>query len=615
MKVATLLCLLACLVYAEDTDSAVKQPKFSLPERPESDIYFFETFSSEDEFDAKWITSEATKDGVDEDIAKYDGEWSIESPTTGGFDEDQGLVMKDAAKHYAIGAMLERPFTFEKDDFVMQYEVNFQEGLSCGGAYVKLLSQSDSLHLEELHEKTPYTIMFGPDKCGQSSKVHFIFRHKNPVTGEYEEKHAKAIETDFGFFDDKKTHLFKLIVKSDNTYNIAIDDVLTASGSLLEDFTPPVNPPKEIEDPDDKKPSDWDEREKIPDPSAVKPDDWDEDAPLKITDPNAVKPDGWLDDGPEYIPDPDASQPDDWDEEEDGEWEAPTIPNPACEEVGCGEWKPPLIANPDYKGKWSAPLMDNPLYQGIWKPRRIPNPAFFEDNNPYKSMTPIGAIALELWTMSKDVHFDNFIITSSHAAASSLAAAGWRYKMEWERDSDPSNSLGPFLEWFVTTANERPYLWLIYVLVLVMPFVLCAACCIRSKPAAPTADDARRKKTDEPTPDDETDAGESKPPEPSEVKPPEPSEVEPTETKPSESFVASAEDEEEGDKPPAETESKSSSRAASRQSSTRDEKQSAEESIDEDETPADNSDEKAGEDEPAEETKRPRRRKAPRRET
>ena len=70
-------------------------------------------------------------------------------------------------------------------------------------------------------------------------------------------------------------------------------------------------------------------------------------------------------------------------------WILLTVANPACEEVGCGEWKPPLIANPDYKGKWSAPLMDNPMYQGIWKPRRIPNPAFFEDNNPYQSLTPI----------------------------------------------------------------------------------------------------------------------------------------------------------------------------------------------------------------------------------
>lgn len=52
-------------------------------------------------------------------------------------------------------------------------------------------------------------------------------------------------------------------------------------------MTPPVNPPKEIEDPDDKKPEDWDEREKIPDPDAEKPEDWDEDAPQKIADESA----------------------------------------------------------------------------------------------------------------------------------------------------------------------------------------------------------------------------------------------------------------------------------------------------------------------------------------
>lgn len=35
----------------------------------------------------------------------------------------------------------------------------------------------------------------------------------------------------------------------------------------LEDVVPPINPPKEIEDPSDKKPDDWDERAKIPDAS------------------------------------------------------------------------------------------------------------------------------------------------------------------------------------------------------------------------------------------------------------------------------------------------------------------------------------------------------------
>jgi len=39
-------------------------------------------------------------------------------------------------------------------------------------------------------------------------------------------------------------------------------------------FSPPVNPPAEIEDKNDKKPEDWDERETIPDPEATKPDDW-----------------------------------------------------------------------------------------------------------------------------------------------------------------------------------------------------------------------------------------------------------------------------------------------------------------------------------------------------
>ena len=33
-------------------------------------------------------------------------------------------------------------------------------------------------------------------------------------------------------------------------------------------------------------------------------------------------------DQPEYIPDPDADKPEDWDDDTDGEWEPPMIPNP-----------------------------------------------------------------------------------------------------------------------------------------------------------------------------------------------------------------------------------------------------------------------------------------------
>ena len=57
---------------------------------------------------------------------------------------------------------------------MLQYEVAFQNGLDCGGGYVKLLSSAKDLDLRQLTDKTPYTIMFGPDKCGSDSKFHLI---------------------------------------------------------------------------------------------------------------------------------------------------------------------------------------------------------------------------------------------------------------------------------------------------------------------------------------------------------------------------------------------------------------------------------------------------------
>lgn len=199
-------------------------------------------------------------------------------------------------------------------------------------------------------------------------------------------------------FKDKQPHLYQLVLRPDNTFAIRVDHNIVNEGSLLADFTPPVNPPKEIDDPTDKKPEDWDERERIPDPEAKKPEDWDEDAPPQIPDPNAAKPDGWLDDIEEMIPDPDAKKPEDWDIDIDGDWEAPLIPNALCEKaVGCGLWKAPLVKNPDYKGKWRAPYIDNPNYKGKWSPKRIPNPDFYEDPYPFK-MTTIVSSRLYFYT-------------------------------------------------------------------------------------------------------------------------------------------------------------------------------------------------------------------------
>ncbi|XP_053180136.1 calnexin [Scomber japonicus] len=445
-----------------------------------------------------WVMSSAKKEGADEDIAKYDGKWSVEEMKDSKLPGDKGLVLKSRAKHHAISAQMLRPFTFDTKPLIIQYEVNFQSGIDCGGAYVKLLTQTPDLDLDHFVDKTPYTIMFGPDKCGEEYKLHFIFRHQNPKTGEYEEKHAKKPDADLRtYYTDKKTHLYTLVVNPDNTFEVLVDQTVVNSGSLLTDVTPPVNPPAEIEDPDDQKPEDWDERAKIQDPAAAKPEDWDEDAPAQIPDEEAVKPDGWLDDEPEYIGDPDAVKPEDWDEDMDGEWEAPQVPNPACETApGCGAWKRPMIDNPNYKGKWKAPMIDNPNYQGVWKPRKISNPAFFEDLHPFR-MSAFSAVGLELWSMTSDIFFDNFFISNDRITADRWANDGWGLKKAAEGAADPGLATQ-----MLNAAEERPWLWVVYVLTVALPLVLIVVfCCTGKKKSAAATPAAEYKKTDEPQPD------------------------------------------------------------------------------------------------------------------
>ncbi|KAM4807704.1 calmegin [Rhinophrynus dorsalis] len=438
---------------------------------PSGEVFFTETFDK-GTLDG-WVLSKTMKEDADEEIAKYDGLWNVEELKENKIPGDMGLVLKSSARHHAISAKLNKPFVFDKNPLIVQYEVNFQDGIDCGGAYLKLLSDTSNLNLEEFHDRTPYTIMFGPDKCGEDYKLHFIFRHKNPLIGDYDEKHAKRPEVDLKkYFNDKKTHLYTLILKPDNTYEMFIDQTVVGQGSLLEDVIPPLNPPKEIDDPKDKKPKEWDERAKIPDPHAVKPDDWDEGGPVQIEDINANKPDGWLDDEPHFVPDINVQRPSDWNDDMDGEWEAPLVPNPKCESApGCGEWTRPMIDNPDYKGEWKPPLIENPSYQGIWKPRKIPNPYYFEDLNPFK-MTPFSAIGLELWSMTSNIYFDNFIICSDKEVADRWASDSWGLKKLVASANEPS-----MLNQLLTAAEERPWLWVLYVLTAALPVGLLVLFC------------------------------------------------------------------------------------------------------------------------------------------
>merc|ERR1712195_156167 len=119
--------------------------------------------------------------------------------------QDGGLVLTEEARRYGISSALATPWT-PGNDLVVQYELTFTEGmLECGGAYLKLLSGEPDL--ANMQESDPFTIMFGPDKCGQTNKVHLIFKKQASVK-------AGGLP-----------HLYTLVVRKDNTFSVFVDQV------------------------------------------------------------------------------------------------------------------------------------------------------------------------------------------------------------------------------------------------------------------------------------------------------------------------------------------------------------------------------------------------------
>jgi len=321
-------------------------------------VFFQETFDDM----SRWIAS--TSKGADAGAMKL---------TAGKFygdaKKDQGMQTSQDAKFYQVSAKLEEPFSNEGKTLVLQFSVKHEQSIDCGGGYIKLFPST--LVPESMNGDSPYHVMFGPDICGPGTKrVHVIFTYKGK---------NHLIKKDIRCKDDELTHLYTLILNSDNTYEVRIDGKKEESGDLESDWD--MLPAKKIKDPQSKKPDDWVDNAKIDDPDAKKPDDWEK---------------------PELIPDTEAKKPEDWDEEEDGEWEAPMINNPEYK----GEWKPKQIDNPAYKGEWVHPEIDNPEYT--------------PDANLYK-YDDIGAVGFEIWQVKSGTIFDNILVTDSVSEAEAFA--------------------------------------------------------------------------------------------------------------------------------------------------------------------------------------------------
>lgn len=156
---------------------------------------------------------------------------------------------------------------------------------------------SADVNVNEFSGQTPYKIMFGPDVCGSTRRVHVILERDGQ---------GRMIKKQIDFNNDELTHMYTLVLSQPSQkYRVLIDGKEVAAGNIADD----------VEDMTD--------------------------APSMIPDPKAVKPANWVEEA--QIADPEDKKPEDWDENE--EWTPRMIDNPEYK----GDWSAPLIPNPDYK--------------------------------------------------------------------------------------------------------------------------------------------------------------------------------------------------------------------------------------------------------------------------
>lgn len=80
-------------------------------------------------------------------------------------------MAKTKAAHHAISAPFSKAIDYSDKPLVVQYEVKYQKGGNCGGGYIKLLEDGFQTAGKEFSDKTPWTIMFGPDLTCPGTKV------------------------------------------------------------------------------------------------------------------------------------------------------------------------------------------------------------------------------------------------------------------------------------------------------------------------------------------------------------------------------------------------------------------------------------------------------------
>jgi len=342
-----------------------------------STVFWQEDFTDPN-WESRWVVSTKRPASERGRLATETGKWSSNP------EADRGLQATEDARFYTLSTKFPE-FSNVNSVLIVQYSVKQTQDIDCGGAYLKL--HPKGLDQVNYDGASVYNIMFGPDQCGGTKRVHAILTRDGT-------NHLinKQVYPESDLF----THVYTFVLRPDNTYEILVDGDSKASGNIEDDWS--ILPPKQIPDPSKSKPSDWQDNKYIDDPEDVKPAGWDEI--------------------PQEIVDPEASKPEDWDDELDGDWEAPKVPNPEFK----GPWRPKQIENPKYQGEWVHPLIDNPDYKPV------------DDLYSFPSFEAAG---IEVWQVKSGTIFDNFLVTDDEElAASARKAVNARREAEQKAEAE-----------------------------------------------------------------------------------------------------------------------------------------------------------------------------------
>merc|ERR1711975_189289 len=174
------------------------------------------------------------------------GTWKLSAGKWyGNEEEDKGIQTGEDSRFFGLSAGFDS-FSNDGKELIIQYQAKYEKDVECGGGYVKVGPKMDDA--SKFGDPTVYNIMFGPDKCGYTKRTHLIFNYKGKNV-------LKKSDLDYKQEGEGTSHLYRMILRKDNTARVEIDEEKIYDGNIKDDWE--VLKPKEISDPADKKPDDW----------------------------------------------------------------------------------------------------------------------------------------------------------------------------------------------------------------------------------------------------------------------------------------------------------------------------------------------------------------------